>query len=55
MPFGPSLCSCKRACKADLGGSLQSDGKTFWRGENCGHSTDTFLLAKTSIGCQQVY
>jgi hypothetical protein len=48
MPSGPPMYSCKRACKADLGGSLQSDGKTFCRGENCGHSTETFLLAKTS-------
>jgi hypothetical protein len=31
------------------------DGRTFWRGENYGHSTKTFLLAKTSTRCQQVY
>jgi hypothetical protein len=55
MPYGPSLCSCKRACKHDLGIPLQSDGRTFWHGENCGCSTETFLLAKTLTGCQQVY
>jgi hypothetical protein len=55
MPSGPSLCSCKRACKDDLGSPLQSDGRTFWHGENCGRSTETFLLAKTSTGRQQVY
>jgi hypothetical protein len=46
MPSGPSLCSCKRACKADLGRTLQSDGRTFWRGENCGRSTETFYWPK---------
>jgi hypothetical protein len=55
MPPGPSLCSYKRACKDDLGSPLQSDGRTFWRGENCGRSSETFLLAKTSTGRQQVY
>jgi hypothetical protein len=55
MPSGPSLCSYKRACKDDLGSPLQSDGRTFWRGENCGRSSETFLLAKTSTGRQQVY
>ena len=55
MSSGPSLCSCKWACKYDLGIPLQSDGKTFWRGENCGRSTETFLLAKTSTRRQQVY
>jgi hypothetical protein len=44
--LGPPLCSHKEACKDDLGGSLQSDGKTFWHGENNGCSTKTFLLAK---------
>jgi hypothetical protein len=28
---------------------------TFWRGENCGCSQETFLLAKTSKGRWQVY
>jgi hypothetical protein len=55
MPSGPSLCSYKRVCKDDLGSPLQSDGRTFWHGENCGHSSETFLLAKTSTGRQQVY
>jgi hypothetical protein len=55
MPSRPSLCSYKRACKYDLGISLQSDGRTFWHGENRGHSSETFLLAKTSTGRQQVY
>jgi hypothetical protein len=55
MPFGPPLCSHKRACKDDLGGSLQLDGKTFWHGENCGRSTKIFLLAKTLTRRQQVY
>jgi hypothetical protein len=48
MPSRPSLCSCKKVCKVDLGGSLQLDGMTFWHVENCGRSTKTFLLAKTS-------
>jgi hypothetical protein len=55
MPPGPSLCSYKRACKDDLGSPLQSGGRTFWRRENCGRSSETFLLAKTSTGRQQVY
>jgi hypothetical protein len=55
MPSGPSLCSCKRVCKDDLGSPLQSDGMTFWHGENCGHSLETFLLAKTSTRRQKVY
>jgi hypothetical protein len=55
MPSGPSLCSFKRACKDDLGIPLQLDGRTFWRRENYGRSPEIFLLAKTLIGCQQVY
>jgi hypothetical protein len=39
----------------DLGGSLQSDGRTFWHGENCGCSTETFLLAKTSTRMSSKY
>jgi hypothetical protein len=53
--LGPSLCSYKRVCKDDLGSPLQSGGRTFWHRENCGHSSETFLLAKTSTGRQQVY
>jgi hypothetical protein len=45
----------QEACKIDLGGSLQLDGRTFWHGENCGHSIETFLLAKNLTGDQQVY
>jgi hypothetical protein len=55
MLSGPPLCSCKKACKDDLGGSLQLDGRTFWHGENGGHSTETFLLSKTLTGRQKVY
>jgi hypothetical protein len=55
MPLGPSLCSYKRACKVDLGSPLQWGGRAFWHRENCGRSSETFLLAKTSTGCQQVY
>jgi hypothetical protein len=55
MPSVPPLCSHKIACKDDLGGSLYSDDRTFWHGENCGHSIETFLLAKTSTRRQQVY
>jgi hypothetical protein len=49
------MCSSKRACKDYLGGSLQSDGRTFWHGQNYGRSIEAFLLAKTTIGRQQVY
>jgi hypothetical protein len=55
MPSRPPLCSIKRACKFDMGSSLQLYGKTFWCGENYGCSTEEFLFSKTSIGCQQVY
>jgi hypothetical protein len=55
MPHGPSLCSYKRVCKVDFGSPLQLDGRTFWHGENYGHSSETFLLAKTLTGRQQVY
>jgi hypothetical protein len=55
MPHGPSLCSYKRACKDDLGSPLQSGGMTFWHRENYGLSLETFLLAKTLTGRQQVY
>jgi hypothetical protein len=47
MLFGPPLCSHKRVCKDDLGGSLQSDSRTFWHGENYGCSIEIILLAKT--------
>jgi hypothetical protein len=52
MSSGPYLCSYKRACKADLVSPLQLDGITFWRGENFGFSSETFILAKNSIGRQ---
>jgi hypothetical protein len=55
MPPGPSLCSYKQAYKAELGSPLQSGGRTFWHRENCGCSSKTFLLAKTSTGHHQVY
>jgi hypothetical protein len=55
MPSGPPLGSHKRACKDDLGGSLQSDGETFWCGENCVRSIETFLLDKTSTRRHHVY
>jgi hypothetical protein len=48
MSSGPPLCSHKRACKDDLGGSLESYGRTFWHGENCGRSTEKKLLSKNS-------
>jgi hypothetical protein len=47
MSSWPYFFSHKRVCKDYLGGSLQSIGRTFLRGENCGHSIETFLLAKT--------
>jgi hypothetical protein len=43
---GPPLCSFKRACEADLGSSLQSDGRTFRHGKYCGSTTESFLLTK---------
>ena len=46
MPSRPSLCSYKRACKADLGSPLQSSGRTFWCRENCGRSSETFYWPK---------
>jgi hypothetical protein len=55
MPHETSLCSYKRAWKANFGSPLQSGGKTFWRRENCGPSSETFLLTKTLTGRQQVY
>ena len=55
MPSSPSLCSYKRACKYDLGISLQSYGRTFWHGEKYGRSTEIFLFDKNSTGHQQVY
>jgi hypothetical protein len=39
MPPGPSLYSCNKACKDDLGSPLQLDGRICLRGENCGLST----------------
>jgi hypothetical protein len=38
-----------------LGSPLQSDGRTFLHGENCGRSLETFLLAKNSTTRQKVY
>jgi hypothetical protein len=55
MPPGPSLCFYKHSCKADFGSPLQSGDRTFWPRENCGRSSETFLLAKTSTRRQQVY
>jgi hypothetical protein len=55
MPSRASSCSCKRACKVYFGIPLQSDGMTFWCGENYGRSSETFLSAKTLIEHQQVY
>jgi hypothetical protein len=55
MPPRPSLCFYKRVCKADLEIPLQLGGRTFWHRENCGRSSETFLLTKTSTGRQQVY
>jgi hypothetical protein len=39
----------------DLGSSLQSGGKTLRRRKDSGNATETFLLAETSTGGQQVY
>jgi hypothetical protein len=55
MPPGPSMFSYKRECKDDLRSPLHSGGRSFWCRENCGRSSETFLLAKTSTGRQQVY
>jgi hypothetical protein len=46
MPPGPSLCSYKRACKADLGSPLQSGGRTFWRRENCGRPSENIFIGQ---------
>jgi hypothetical protein len=51
MPSRPSMFSYKRVCKDDLGGPLNSDDKTFLRGENYGCSPETFLLKKTLTRC----
>jgi hypothetical protein len=40
MTYGPPLCSFKRGCEADLGSSLQPDGRTFWHEKDCGSTTE---------------
>jgi hypothetical protein len=41
--------------KDDLGSSLQLGGMTLWHRKCSGSDPKTFLLEKTSTGCQQVY
>jgi hypothetical protein len=55
MPPGTPLCSFKRACQDDLGGTLQSGRWTFWGRENSGSVAEVFLLAKPSTGCWEVH
>jgi hypothetical protein len=55
IPSEPYLCSFKRACKAYLGSSLQSSGKTLWCGKNSGSTTKSFLLVEASTRCMQVH
>jgi hypothetical protein len=51
----PYMCSIKRASEADLGSPLQSSGKTLWHRKDSGDAIETFLLAETSTGGQEVY
>jgi hypothetical protein len=55
VPSETSLHPIKQASEADLGSSLQSSGMTLRRRKDSGSVAATFLLAKNSIGCQQVY
>jgi hypothetical protein len=50
MPSGPSLCSFKRVGEADLGSSLQLDGRTLWCGKDSGSVAKVFLLVETLTG-----
>jgi hypothetical protein len=52
---GPYLCSIKRASEDDLGSPLQSGGRTLQRKKDSGDAIETFILAKTPTGGQQVY
>jgi hypothetical protein len=52
---GPYMCSIKRASEDDLGIPLQSGGRTLRHRKDSGDATETFLLAETSTGGQQVY
>jgi hypothetical protein len=55
MSPGTSLCSFKRACQDDLGGTLQSGRWAFRGRENCGSTGKVFLLAEPSTGCREVH
>jgi hypothetical protein len=55
MQLDPSLGSYKRGCEADFGSPIQSGGRTFRNTKKFGRPSETFLLAKTLIGHQQVY
>lgn len=44
---GKPLCSFKRACQTNLGGTLQSGSRALWCGEYNGNIATIFLLAKT--------
>jgi hypothetical protein len=52
---GPYMCSIKQVSEADLGIPLQSGGRTLRCRKYSGDATETFLLAETSTGGQQVY
>jgi hypothetical protein len=51
----PYLCSIKKVSEANLGIPLQSGGRTLRHKKDSGDATETFLLAETSTGGQQVY
>jgi hypothetical protein len=47
--------SIKRVSEDDLGIPLQLGGRTLQHRKDSGNDAETFLLAETSIGGQQVY
>jgi hypothetical protein len=55
MPSEPYLCSFKRVCKTDMGGSLQSGSRTFWCRQNSGSTAKSFLLVEASKICPHVH
>jgi hypothetical protein len=54
VSYDPYLHSIKQVSEAYLGIPLQSGGRTLRRRNNSGDAIETFLLAETSTGGQQV-